>query len=624
MNKRPSIPLLSRPPHLFVFLFSLFTALALCASAPAETVTITTAADWAAFADRVNAGETTLDARMAANVTLSQDSPFVGTDQAHAYAGTFDGNGRTLAVNWHFTDGTAYVAPFRFANACTIKNLHVAGSLESNGKYVAGFIGDCVTNAGSRYNYITNCRSSVAITCTISGDATSGGFVGLLENSGASRLQYNDCLFDGFLLGPTASCCGGFTGWRPSAAYAKYYNCLFAPAEVTVSTNDSYTFSRPGWDAMPNCYYMQAFGSPQGNDASGVPAGDIARQLGNAWTVVNGQVALVLFPSPSIPPAPLANGFTYQGALKDISGMPLTGEQAVEFRLYDTATGGTPLWERSCTVLLDGNGRFNVPISDEVGDALEGTTSTNSLAAILAQSSSSTLYVGLIVSGSDGEIAPRQRILSVPYASFAADAANASGDFAVAGCLSATGLDVSRDAAISGNALVNGNVIVTSNATANGELRVAGTIYALGTAPVGAIVIWNGNPSQLPDGWALCDGTTNNGVVYPDLRDRFVVGAGGSYGVGNTGGTASYTLSSDQLPAHSHLYVGDDHLDLVKSGSTGYSATGDNLVERPGGYDAVSDNSGNSAIYRTSSTGDGASIDNRPPYYALCYIMRVK
>ncbi|MBR4191018.1 MAG: hypothetical protein IKQ55_13795, partial [Kiritimatiellae bacterium] len=389
MNQRPSHPQLSRPPHLFSFLFSLFTALALCASAPAETVTISTAADWAAFAGRVNAGETTLGARMAANVTLVQSSPFVGTDQAHAYAGTFDGDGHILAVNWRFTDGTSYVAPFRFADACTIKNLHVAGSLESNGKFVAGFIGECIRNVGSRYNYITNCRSSVVIACTISGDATSGGFVGLLENSGASRLQFNDCLFDGSLLGPSANSCGGFTGYRPASAYAKYHNCLFAPAEVTVSPDASYTFSRPGYDTVDNCYRMQAFGAPQGADASGLSAEDIAAKLGNAWTVVNGQVALVLFPPD--PPAPAANRFAYQGALKDIAGAPLTGEKTVEFRIYDTATGGTPLWARRLTVLLNEKGLFNVGLSDDAGEPIEGTSTSDSLAAVVARSSATTL-----------------------------------------------------------------------------------------------------------------------------------------------------------------------------------------------------------------------------------------
>ncbi len=615
MNQRPSIPQLSRPPHLFSFLFSLFTALALCASAPAETVTISTAADWAAFAGRVNAGETTLGARMAANVTLVQSSPFVGNDQAHAYAGTFDGDGHTLAVNWRFTDGTAYVAPFRFADACTIKNLHVAGSLESNGKFVAGFIGECIRNVGSRYNVITNCRSSVAIACTISGDATSGGFVGLLENSGASRLQFNDCLFDGSLLGPSANSCGGFTGYRPTSAYAKYYNCLFAPAEVTVSPDASYTFSRPGYDTVNNCYRMQAFGAPQGADASGLSAEDIAAKLGNAWTIVNGQVALVLFPPD--PPAPAANRFAYQGALKDIAGAPLTGEKTVEFRIYDTATGGTPLWARRLAVLLNEKGLFNVGLSDDAGEPIEGTSTSDSLAAVVARSSATTLYVGLTVSGSDGETVPRQRLLSVPYATFAGDAANASGDFAVAGLLSASGLDVPGAATIAGNASVR------NDASVKRDLRVSGAISALGTAPLGSIVLWSGNSGQIPDGWALCDGQTSHGRKTPDLRGRFVVGAGATYAVGATGGRASYTLAASQLPAHSHLYAGDDHLDQVKPGSTGYSAA-DNIQQSTGGYDAVSDNSGNAAIYRTSSVGSGASIENRPPYYALCYIMRVK
>ena len=65
------------------FLAILATAAALFArSASAETVQIANAADWATFADRVNSGETTLDAEMTANVTLTQDSPRVGTEPA--------------------------------------------------------------------------------------------------------------------------------------------------------------------------------------------------------------------------------------------------------------------------------------------------------------------------------------------------------------------------------------------------------------------------------------------------------------------------------------------------------------------------------------------------------------
>ena len=104
-------------------------------------------------------------------------------------------------------------------------------------------------------------------------------------------------------------------------------------------------------------------------------------------------------------------------------------------------------------------------------------------------------------------------------------------------------------------------------------------------------------------------------VIYPPLPPESRVSTSLS--------SATSTLSPDHLPAHTHLYAGDDHLDQVKPGNTGYNAA-DNIQESPGGYDAVSDNSGNAAIYRTSSVGSGASIENRPPYYALCYIMRVK
>jgi microcystin-dependent protein len=600
---------------------ALAAALALLAiPVRAETVTIASAADWAAFANRVNAGETKLDAKMTANVSLWLDAPFVGDAEGHAYAGHFDGDGHTLTVNWRFIDGTEHVAPFRFADACNIQNLHVAGSLESNGKFVAGFIGACLANQNAFYTYIRNCRSSATIACTLSGDATSAGFVAHLANNGRAKVQFNDCLFDGSLLGPAANCCGGFTGYRPTPAYARYYDCLFAPAAVTISDYDSYTFSRGGKDSLSNCYYTQAFGDTQGGtDASALAPEDLASALGKSWTVVNGRVAHSLFPSWSTSAEAFSAGFTYQGALKAISGEPLTGEKTVEFRLYDQATGGTPLWARRCTVLLDDRGLFNIGLSDGTGEPLEGTSSSDPLAAIVALSSGSTLYVGLTVSGSDGETVPRQRLLSVPYAVFATDSANASGDFAVAGRLFAAGLGVSDNATLSGNAGFKGATAV------KGNLGVSGTVSGHGSAPVGAIVLWSGNSGQIPDGWALCNGQTVNGRTTPDLCDRFVVGAGQNYAPGATGGVAGFTLSEAQIPPHTHLYSGDDHLDIIPPGSTNYKA-GDNIQETTGGYDAVSDNTGNARIYRTSAVGDASNhpVDIRPPYYALCYIMRVK
>lgn len=64
--------------------------------------------------------------------------------------------------------------------------------------------------------------------------------------------------------------------------------------------------------------------------------------------------------------------------------------------------------------------------------------------------------------------------------------------------------------------------------------------------PVGAIIMWNGE--NIPDNWHLCDGT--NGT--PDLRDKFIVGSGASYAVGNTGGENTHTLTLDEIPEHEH------------------------------------------------------------------------
>jgi microcystin-dependent protein len=305
------------------------------------------------------------------------------------------------------------------------------------------------------------------------------------------------------------------------------------------------------------------------------------------------------------------DGFVYQGALKNVSGAPMTGRQTVQFRLYDAATGGSPLWGRSHSVLLDTNGLFHAELSDGAGDEIEGVNAIN-LAAILARNSSSPIYVGVTVAGADGEIAPRQRLLSVPYAAFAADSATAAGNFAVAGRLSAAGLAVSGRADIAGKATVKGNAAVKGKLSVSGKILGPGSRAAYGTAPVGAIVIWSGSANRIPDGWKLCDG--DNGT--PDLRGRFVVGyddRDSDYNTpGRTGGEKTHTLNLDQLPSHSHN---------TPVSIWGYHLTRDSLWEflAPSSY--YTDHQTTIPSY---SAGGGQAHENRPPYYTLCYIMRVK
>ena len=126
--------------------------------------------------------------------------------------------------------------------------------------------------------------------------------------------------------------------------------------------------------------------------------------------------------------------FTYQGVIKEVGGaVPVNKNRTIEFRLYDgPTTSASVLWGRAYSVLLDANGLFNTAITDAAGSEINGVTGTG-LAGVLARNAGTTLYIGLTVDGSSGEISPRQALLAVPYAIPSADAAAASGEFTVEG-----------------------------------------------------------------------------------------------------------------------------------------------------------------------------------------------
>ena len=304
-----------------------------------------------------------------------------------------------------------------------------------------------------------------------------------------------------------------------------------------------------------------------------------------------------------------ADAFSYQGALADVSGKAMKGTQTVEFRLYGNETGGTALWGRACNVLLDDNGMFNTEVADASGTALSGVPDA-ALDSVLAANAGKTLFLGLTVVGSSGEIAPRLRLLPVPYAVYAHNVARATGDFAAAGKVSSSQLAVSGDASFSASATVSGD------ATVEGDLTVSGAVSGYGTVPVGTILLWSGAANKIPDGWALCDGSTVNGSTTPDLRGRFVVGyhpGDGDYNApGKTGGETRHTLSKDEMPEHNHSYS-------FKGADLDGGWDGDNYF-----YDASGHYSGNNNTKWTNNEGSGKSHENRPPYYTLCYIMRVK
>jgi len=150
--------------------------------------------------------------------------------------------------------------------------------------------------------------------------------------------------------------------------------------------------------------------------------------------------------------------------------------------------------------------------------------------------------------------------------------------------------------------------------------------------PAGGIILWSGSTASIPSGWVLCNGSNST----PDLRDRFVVGAGSSYGVNATGGASSVTLSTSQIPAHNHSASSSSSTTIHDSGhSHSISAVrpseSGNTISTSTGSTSVtaSTNSATTGITASTSTstsigntGGGGSHENRPPYYALAYIMK--
>ncbi|MBO5179266.1 MAG: hypothetical protein J6B87_02845 [Clostridia bacterium] len=135
--------------------------------------------------------------------------------------------------------------------------------------------------------------------------------------------------------------------------------------------------------------------------------------------------------------------------------------------------------------------------------------------------------------------------------------------------------------------------------------------------PSGLICMWSG--SIIPKGWYLCDGT--NGT--PDLRNRFIVGAGDEYDIGTTGGEKQHVLTIDEMPSHTHI--------IQETTVSKKFTVRDSLNANSGTNLAGNGSSGASGSFTINmgdhthiaeETGGGKAQENRPPYYALAYIMK--
>lgn len=189
-----------------------------------------------------------------------------------------------------------------------------------------------------------------------------------------------------------------------------------------------------------------------------------------------------------------------------------------------------------------------------------------------------------------------------------------------------TGFTASRmlaieDASIVSGTVIGNNLVLTRHDGSTVDAgNVRGPAGPITTSKLGDIKI---KALDITDpGWAKCDGgTETEGALYsalisagnpfgtfegnprrPDTRNKFIVGAGSAYALGASGGAASVTLSTAQIPAHAHSLSAPRVINSDTGGTNGWMDTGDVT---------------GSQSYPTDSQGGGGAHENLPPYVAL-------
>ena len=261
--------------------------------------------------------------------------------------------------------------------------------------------------------------------------------------------------------------------------------------------------------------------------------------------------------------ADVPNEIRYNGKLKEYRA-EVNATKSMNFKIYNQLTGGTAKWESGTMSVVVSSGIFSVVLNPDIDWR------------------GKDYYLEIEIDSK--KLEPREKLTAMPYALHSNTSEKA----------------IVRENAEFSVTVGNDKKFVVDSAGA--KSIVGNTEYFM--VPKGGIIIWSGSVNNIPEGWVLCDG--NNGT--PDLRDRFVLGAGHNYAVDSTGGESEHILTIEEMPSHSHKYISP-----IK------------------GRDGLSSGShyGNETYRNPSLDGDESNTvggsqphNNMPPYYALCYIMR--
>ena len=168
----------------------------------------------------------------------------------------------------------------------------------------------------------------------------------------------------------------------------------------------------------------------------------------------------------------------------------------------------------------------------------------------------------------------------------------------------------------------NAYIAATTKATSStfGIVRADGTSVLITSGVIsiqafftGMIMMWSGSIATIPSGWALCNGS--NGT--PDLRNKFIVGAGSTYNPADTGGTSDAIVVS-----HSHTITDPGHFHYWGGGGNAQVGNDNGGANANGGSTNFATSTVPTGITGTNTTGQSGTNQNLPPYYALAYIMK--
>ena len=359
-------------------------------------------------------------------------------------------------------------------------------------------------------------------------------------------------------------------------------------------------------------------------------------------------------------PAPF-DGMSFQSYILDSDKLPITGTKTIKFSIFDAEQSGNLQWAETQQVHVNA-GNFSVILGQGAWSQVPDHSSRRDLGDVFE---GGTRFIEITVDSN--VLTPRLKLLPSAY-SFRALTADklsfntnpilevddtgttAHGTLSVTGAstlegtLSVTGASTLSGALSVTEDLTVGTTTASKKATVHGNIETTGQFIGFGTVPLGGIIMWSG--SNVPDGWAVCDGqkvTGSDGDIHtPDLSGRFIVGAvldlagpglDKSKPINHSGGHDQVTLETENLPPHQHSGTTNKDGAHEHQGNDGwggahgshFTAIGNNfsnIGNRISSYKSdhqhafvTDDNYG--------STMKSTPFSIVPKYYALAYIMRI-